>query len=217
MNRAQQRTAEGILFTDQYQLTMAQLYFRQGLHEKKAQFDHYFRNYPDYGGHSAGFCINAGLEWLVDWMKESYFRDEDIEYLRSHTNRNGTRLFADDFLEWLRANGNFEGLTLHAIPEGRVVHPDVPLTVVTGPIGMAQVIESALLNILNYQVLIATKAARLRQAAGGRTVLEFGMRRGQGTGANAGARAGSHRWRGFYLERGDFACARLSATRHTRP
>ncbi|MEI7555634.1 nicotinate phosphoribosyltransferase [Candidatus Chlorohelix sp.] len=189
MNRAQQRTAEGILFTDQYQLTMAQLYFRQGLHEKKAQFDHYFRNYPDYGGHSAGFCINAGLEWLLDWMKESYFRDEDIACLRSQTNHNGTRLFADDFLEWLRANGNFEGLTLQAIPEGRVVHPDLPLTVVTGPIAMAQIIESALLNQLNYQVLIATKAARLRQAAGGRTVLEFGMRRGQGTGANAGARA----------------------------
>ena len=70
MKLAEQRIAEGILYTDQYQLTMAQLYFRLGMHELPAQFDHYFRSYPDYGTHKAGFCINAGLEWLLNWMEQ---------------------------------------------------------------------------------------------------------------------------------------------------
>ncbi|HJX39568.1 MAG TPA: nicotinate phosphoribosyltransferase, partial [Anaerolineae bacterium] len=83
------RTAEGMLFTDQYQLTMSQLYFRLGVHEKQAQFDHFFRSYPDYGAHQAGYCINAGLEWLLDWMLEAHFRDEDIEYLRSQKGQGG--------------------------------------------------------------------------------------------------------------------------------
>ena len=67
-------TAEGILFTDQYQLTMAQLYFRMGMHEQPAQFDHFFRKYPDYGQHQAGYCVNAGLEWLLDWLETARFR-----------------------------------------------------------------------------------------------------------------------------------------------
>ena len=83
MDPQQRATAEGILFTDMYQLTMAQVYFRMGLHEKQVQFDHFFREYPEYGSHKAGFCINAGLEWLVDWMRESRFRTQDIDYLRS--------------------------------------------------------------------------------------------------------------------------------------
>ena len=77
MNRTDRRTAEGILFTDQYQLSMAHVYFRMGLHEKTAQFDHFFRSYPDYGSHQAGYCINAGLEWLLDWMQEARFRGRD--------------------------------------------------------------------------------------------------------------------------------------------
>ena len=126
MNQAQLRTAEGILFTDMYQLTMAQLYFRAGLHERRAQFDHFFRRYPDYGEHKAGYCITAGMGSLVDWMKEARFREEDLDYLRSEVDRDGRRVFGDDFLEWLRRSGNFEGLTIHAIPEGRVVHAEVP-------------------------------------------------------------------------------------------
>ena len=78
-----QRIAEGILFTDLYQLTMAQLYFRMGLHERDAQFDHFFRGYPDYGAHKAGYCINAGLEWFLDWMQDAHFTPDDIDYLRS--------------------------------------------------------------------------------------------------------------------------------------
>jgi len=186
---ADQQTAEGILYTDMYQLTMAQLYFRQGLHEKEVQFDHFFRSYPDYGSHKAGYCINAGLEWLLDWMAAAHFRDEDIEILRNQKTNQGSRLFADDFLDWLRRNGDFSGLSLSAIPEGRVVHPNVPLTVVHGPLAMAQVLETSLLNHLNYQTLIATKAARIREIGRGQLMLEFGLRRGQDKGANAGARA----------------------------
>ncbi len=189
MKRKDQHTAEGILFTDEYQLTMAQLYFRLGLHERTAQFDHFFRSYPDYGTHQAGYCINAGLEWLLDWMREAHVRDEDIAYLRSQRGQTGSPLFADDFLDWFRQNASFDGLTLHAIPEGRVVHPNVPVTVVQGPLAMAQILETPLLNHLNYQILIATKAARIRQAGRGQLLLEFGVRRAHERGANAGARA----------------------------
>lgn len=189
MNASDRATAEGILFTDQYQLTMAQLYFRMGLHERAAQFDHYFRDYPDYGAHQAGFCVNAGLEWLIDWMQSVHFRPEDIAYMRAQTTRNGGRLFADDFLDWLQANGDFSGISLMAIPEGRVVHPNMPLTVVRGPLVQAQLLETALLNFLNYQILIATKAARIRESGRGQLLLEFGMRRAHERGANAGARA----------------------------
>ncbi|MEZ4832900.1 MAG: nicotinate phosphoribosyltransferase [Caldilineaceae bacterium] len=189
MNAIDRATAEGILFTDQYQLTMAQLYFRMGLHERPAQFDHFFRNYPDYGAHQAGFCVNAGLDWLIDWMQRVRFRAEDIAYMRAQTTRTGGRLFADDFLDWLAANGDFSGITLRAIPEGRTVHPHLPLTVVSGPMAQAQILETALLNFLNYEILIATKAARIRESGRGQLLLEFGMRRAHERGANAGTRA----------------------------
>jgi nicotinate phosphoribosyltransferase len=168
---------------------MAQLYYRVGLHEKQVQFDHFFRKYPDYGAHKAGYCINAGLEWLLDWMLGVHVRDEDIEYLRGQSGRRGTPVFGDDFLRWLQRNGTFGSLTMWAIPEGRVVHPNVPLTVVQGPLAVAQILETSLLNHLNYQTLIATKAARIHESGRGRTMLEFGLRRGHEKGANAGARA----------------------------
>jgi nicotinate phosphoribosyltransferase len=189
MKPSDRRTAEGILYTDQYQFTMAQLYYRMGLHEKAAQFDHFFRGYPDYGSHQAGYCINAGLEWLLDWMNQAHFRDIDIDYLRSHTGRNGQHTFGDDFLNWLKACGTFEGITMQAIPEGRVVHPNVPITVVQGPLAMAQILETSLLNHLNYQILIATKASRIHESGRGQLLLEFGMRRAQERAAVAGVRA----------------------------
>ena len=189
MKANESRQAEGILFTDQYQLTMAQLYFRMGLHEKMVQFDHYFRRYPDYGLHKAGYCVSAGLEWLLDWMQAVRFTEDDLEYLRSQRGSDGRQLFAEDFLQWLRKNGDFSGISLKAIPEGRVVHPNVPLTVVQGPIAMAQILETSLLNHINYQTLIATKAARIHDSGRGQLMLEFGLRRGQDKGANAGARA----------------------------
>jgi nicotinate phosphoribosyltransferase len=189
VNRAQQRIAEGILFTDYYQLTMAQVYYRMGLHERYVQFDHFFRGYPDYGLHKAGYCITAGLEWLLDWMRDAHFEQDDIDYLRHQTNRTGQRVFEEDFLKWLGANGTFDGISMHAIPEGRVVHPNEPLTVVMGPMVPAQILETSLLNHLNYQTLIATKAARMHRSGRGQLLMDFGLRRGQDKGANAAVRA----------------------------
>lgn len=189
MNREEQRLAEGILFSDMYQFTMAQLYYRMGLHEKVVQFDHFFRSYPDYGSHKAGYCISAGLEWVLDWMDGVHFGDAEVEYMRSQKTATGERMFADDFLGWMRENGDFMGIDLCAIPEGRVIHPNTPITVVQGPLAKAQILETALLNILNFQILIATKAARIREVGRGALMLEFGLRRAQGKGGNAGARA----------------------------
>lgn len=189
MNYDERRIAEGFLYTDQYQLTMAQLYYRMGVHEKICQFDHFFRSYPDYGHHQAGYCITAGLEWLLNWMRQTRCRDEDLDYLRSQRNRAGGPVFAEDFLQWLKKNGSYESLSLQAIPEGRVVHPNVPLTVVQGPLAIAQILETPLLNQLNYQTLIATKAARIKESGRGRVMLEFGLRRGHDRGVNAGTRA----------------------------
>jgi nicotinate phosphoribosyltransferase len=189
MNSTSRATTEGILFTDQYQLSMAQLYFRLGLHEKEVQFEHYFRDYPDYGLHRAGYCVNAGMDWLLDWMAETRFRPEDVVYLRGQQTRRGAPLFSEEFLNWLLADGSFDRLSLQAIPEGRVIHPNEPITVVRGPLAMAQILETALLNQLNYQILIATKAARIREIGHAQLMLEFGLRRGHDRGANAGARA----------------------------
>jgi nicotinate phosphoribosyltransferase len=189
MDISQQQLAEGILFTDEYQFTMAQMYFRLGLHEKPAQFDYFFRDYPDYGAHKAGYCINAGLEWLLDWMRAARFRPAELDCLRSQTGRAGTPVFSADFIAWLGKNGNFDGLSMRAIPEGRVVHPNVPLAVVTGPLAAAQILETSLLNHLNYQTLIATKAARIRESGRGQLIIEFGTRRGHGKGVTAGTRA----------------------------
>jgi nicotinate phosphoribosyltransferase len=189
MKRDDRDIAEGILFTDQYHLTSAQLHFRMGLHERPAQFDYFFRSYPNYGDHQAGYCIFAGLEWLLDWMEEARIRDRDLEYLRSQTGAEGGRLFADDFLEWLRKNGDFSAISIRAVPEGRVVHPNVPLAVVQGPLALAQILETPLLNHLNYQTLIATKAARMKAAGHGQPLLEFGLRRAPEKGGNAATRA----------------------------
>jgi nicotinate phosphoribosyltransferase len=189
MRAEDRKFAEGILYTDQYQLTMAQLYYRMGIHETPVLFEHFFRSYPDYGFHKAGYCINAGLAWLLNWMTEANFGDNEIAFLKSQKSSSGSALFDNDFLQWLRKHGDFRGISLRAIPEGRVVHPNVPLTVVKGPFALAQIFETPLLNHLNYQSLVATKAARIRQAGRGQLMLEFGLRRGQDRGANAGARA----------------------------
>lgn len=180
---------ESILYTDFYQLTMAQVYYRLGIHERPALFDHFFRAYPNYDGHQAGYCIAAGLEPFVNWMRNARFEPEHIELLRHQTGHTGRRLFDDDFLDWLERHGSFAALTLRAILEGRVAHPHVPMTTVEGPLVMAQILETALLNQLNFATLIATKAARLRYSARSSLVLEFGLRRAQDRAGHAGARA----------------------------
>ena len=116
MKKKEQELAEEISFTDQYQLTMAQLYYRYGLHERFVQFDHYFREYPNYGSHKAGYCINAGLEWLLDWMEDARFLDDEIEYLRSQKSHVGKQLFADDFLDWLRGTAISAGSAWQLFP-----------------------------------------------------------------------------------------------------
>jgi nicotinate phosphoribosyltransferase len=168
---------------------MAQLYFRNGLHETPVLFDHYFRRYPDYDSHQAGYCIAAGLAPLLEWMKDARFGPEDLDVLRSQQTSAGERLFGDDFLGWLARDGNFDSVALHAIPEGRVVHPHVPLTIVQGPLAMAQILETSLLNHINYPTLIATKSSRLSEVGRGRPIMEFGLRRAQERGGIAGARA----------------------------
>ncbi len=183
------KLAEGVLYTDQYQLTMAQLYYRTGMAERPARFEHFFRRYPDYGRHQAGYCINAGAAWLADWIRTVRFDDASLDKLRSHHNHHGEPIFGDDFLGWLADVGDFSSLRFEAIPEGRVVHPNVPLTVVEGPLALAQLIETSLLNHLNFQTLIATKASRVVEAAAGGSVLEFGMRRAPERGATAASRA----------------------------
>lgn len=181
--------AEGALYTDLYQLTMAQLYFRIGIHQSQAQFEYFFRSNPDYGMHQAGYCISAGLESFVDWLQESVFTEKEIEALRTVKDRKGQALFSKDFLDWLKERPMCEGISLRAIPEGRVIHPLVPIAVVQGNLAMAQLIETSLLNQLNFQTLIATKAARIVEVAQGRIVLEFGLRRAQDRAATAGVRA----------------------------
>lgn len=178
-----------ILFTDFYELTMAQLYFLTGIHEKQAQFDYFFRHYPSYDSHQAGYCICAGMEWLVSWMKRSRFGEKETGLLRDLKGTAGKPLFHNSFLSWLREYGNFDGVSMQAVPEGRVVHLNVPLAVVRGGLAMTQILETALLNHLNYQTLVATKASRIYEAAGHNLTIDFGMRRAQGEGANAGSRA----------------------------
>lgn len=182
-------TASGVLLTDQYQLTMAQLYYRLGIHETTAQFDHFFRSNPDYGIHKAGFCIYAGLGSLLDWLDESVFGETEINYLRQQKSAAGEPLFKEDFLGWLQNDFSAKAVNLYAMQEGRVVHPNVPIHVVEGPLAVGQIIETGLLNIVNYQTLVATKAARIKQSAHGQLLMEFGLRRAQGLGAINGTRA----------------------------
>ena len=163
---------------DFYEMTMANGYFRQGLQDRITYFDVFFRRVPDGGG----YAIAAGLEQLVDYIRDLHFDEEDIAYLRSKG------LFEEDFLDYLRTF-RFTG-DIWAVPEGTPVFPHEPLITVRAPAAQAQLIETYALLCVNHQSLIATKASRLIRAAQGRVILEFGSRRAQGVdGAVVGARA----------------------------
>lgn len=165
------------LMTDLYELTMMQGYFKNNSTETVV-FDVFYRTNPCDGGYS----ITAGLEQVIDYIKNLRFNDEDITYLRS------LRIFDEDFLDYLKGF-RFTG-DIYAIPEGTIVFPKEPLIKVIAPIMEAQLVETALLTIINHQSLIATKAARVVQAAKGDGVMEFGLRRAQGPDAGIyGARA----------------------------
>ena len=166
------------MLCDFYELTMGNGYFDHGLKDRITYFDVFFRSVPDGGG----MAIAAGLEQVVDYIKELHFTEEDIAYLR------GRNLFSEEFLEYLRGF-RFTG-DIWAVPEGTPVFPREPLLTVRAPAIEAQLIETYVLLQINHQSLIATKANRICRAAGGRTVLEFGSRRAQGSdGAILGARA----------------------------
>ena len=161
----------GPLFTDMYELAMAQVYVTVGLSERRAQFDYFFRSNPDYGTHQAGFCVSAGLGPFLDWLGSLHFTDAHAEALAAMTSPTGSPVFSQQFLEWLTQPGRFDGIEVRAVAEGRVVHPHVPVVSVTGPLAVCQLLETALLNHMNYPTLIATKAARVvRSARGGRVL-----------------------------------------------
>lgn len=170
------------LLTDLYQLTMAYGYWKQGLHEREAVFHLYFRKAPFEGG----YAVAAGLALAVDYLQALTFSDEDVAYLASLQGSKGGRLFPDDFLAYLREL-KFT-CDVDAIAEGTVVFGNEPLVRVQGPLLQAQLVETALLTLVNFQTLLATKAARIRDAAGpDDQVLEFGLRRAQGPDGGLGA------------------------------
>lgn len=172
------------LLTDLYELTMACGYWKAGMAEVEAVFNLIYRKQPFNGG----YTIACGLAHIVDYLRSFGFDDVDLGYLAEIRGNDDKPLFDAAFLDHLR---NLRLICdVDAIPEGTVVFPQEPLVRVRGPIIQCQLLESALLNVVNFQTLIATKAARVVQAAGGKPVLEFGLRRAQGIdGSLAVARA----------------------------
>ena len=167
------------LLTDLYELTMMYGYYKKGMRNKRAVFDVFFRPFSQ---ENKTYAIAAGLEQALDYLNNLHFEKEDIDYLRS------LNLFDEEFLSYL-ANFRFS-CDVWAIPEGTVVFPYEPLVRVSGPIMQAQLVETALLTLINHQTLIATKAARVCHSAQNDAVLEFGLRRAQGPDAGIyGARA----------------------------
>lgn len=162
------------LLTDLYQLTMAYAAWRSGGAKREAVFHLFFRKNPFDGG----FAVACGLEYAMDYLTQLRFEAEDIAYLGSLTAPGGARLFDDDFLAALRTTSL--ALDVDAIEEGTVVFPHEPLLRVRGPIIACLLAETLLLNMINFQTLVATKAARIVAAARGEPVLDFGLRRAQG-------------------------------------
>ncbi len=164
------------LLTDLYQLTMAQGYWETGQGATQACFHAYFRDYPFRGG----YAVACGFDQLAELIEDFAFTSDDIAYLASLDAPGGGKLFRPEFLEYLRT---FKlRVDIDAVVEGTIVFPHEPLVRVTGPIMDCQLVETALLNCVNFQTLIATKAARVCLAAHGAPVAEFGLRRAQGAG-----------------------------------
>ncbi|MDD7026953.1 MAG: nicotinate phosphoribosyltransferase [Lachnospiraceae bacterium] len=166
------------LLTDLYELTMMQGYFKNKAQNETVIFDAFYRSNPQGGG----YAISAGLEQVIDYIRNLHFTKEDIDYLAS------LQIFEPDFLDYLESF-HFSG-DIYAIPEGNIMFPREPMVKVIAPIMEAQLIETAILNIINHQSLIATKTSRICYAAKGDGIMEFGLRRAQGPDAGLyGARA----------------------------
>lgn len=171
------------LFTDLYQLTMAEGYWRSGRGNERAAFTMFFRNYPFEGG----YAIACGIAQLAHIIDEYAFSPDDLAYLSGLEAPGGGPLFSGEFLDYL---STLElSLDIDVTPEGTVVFPHEPIVCVKGPILQCQLLETALLNCVNFETLIATKAARVCQAAKGAPVAEFGLRRAQGLGGIWASRA----------------------------
>ncbi|MCJ1910160.1 nicotinate phosphoribosyltransferase [Planococcus ruber] len=155
------------LHTDLYQINMSESYWADGMHERKAVFELFFRKLP-FGN---GYAIFAGLERILDYLKEFRFTDSDLAYLKEEVG------YGDDFLAYLKTV-RFTG-DIYSVVEGELVFQNEPLLRIEAPLVEAQLIETALLNIVNYQTLIATKASRIKQIVKGERVMEFGTRRAQ--------------------------------------
>ena len=162
------------LNTDLYELTMAQGFWESGLFGSEACFNAFFRENP-FGG---GYAVACGTGQIAELVENFVFTDEDIDYLSSLTAPGGGPMFKPAFLEFLR--GHKLDLTIDAAPEGEVVFPREPMVRVMGPIIDCQLIETALLNLVNFQTLVATKTARVVKSAEGHPVSDFGLRRAQG-------------------------------------
>jgi nicotinate phosphoribosyltransferase len=162
------------LLTDLYQLTMAFAYEKTGLGEAEGVFHLFYRKNPFEGG----YAVAAGLEPVMDLLEKFRFSDGDLAYLETIRGNDDKAIFDREFLDTL-SRMRFE-CDVDMVPEGTVVFPFEPILRVRGPLMQAQIIETALLNIVNFQTLIATKAARVCDSAGGKAVLEFGLRRAQG-------------------------------------
>lgn len=162
------------LLTDMYQLTMSYGYWKNRLDSKEAVFHLFFRRAPFQGG----FTVAAGLEAVVNYLQNYHFDKSDLHYLASLMNSEGERSFSDEFLEYL-SQLRFS-CDIEAMPEGSIAFPYEPLLRIQGPLIQCQLLESPLLNLINFPTLIATKAARVRIAAGNDQILEFGLRRAQG-------------------------------------
>jgi len=172
------------LLTDLYQLTMAYGYWKAGLDQKEAVFHLTFRKLPFQGG----FAVAAGLEQVIDFIRSFRFRPEDFSYLGTLKGVDEQPLFTPDFFDYLK-DFRFT-CDIDAVPEGTVIFPHEPLIRVKGPLIQCQLLESPLLNLINFPTLVATKAARIAIAADGDPVLEFGLRRAQGVdGALTASRA----------------------------
>ncbi|MDD2279492.1 MAG: nicotinate phosphoribosyltransferase [Bacteroidales bacterium] len=163
-------------YTDQYELTMAYAYFEKGRHNEKAVFDYFFRKLPFEGG----YAVFAGLDNLLNILETFRFDSKDLSFL-SHI---GFKQHFIDYLKDFKFTGN-----IYSCLEGEIVFPTSPILQVEGNIIEAQIIETILLNILNFQTLIATKASRMRQVAGNRQLIDFGLRRAQGVGGYHASRA----------------------------
>ena len=166
------------LLTDLYELTMMQGYFKNKEENQTVIFDMFYRTNPL----ESGYAVFAGLEQVIAYIKELHFAEQDIEYLKS------LHIFEQDFLDYLK-DFHFSG-DIYSLPEGTVIFPREPIVKVIAPIMEAQLIETAILNIINHQSLIATKTSRVCHAARGDGIMEFGLRRAQGPDAGTyGARA----------------------------